>query len=86
MVHILIEVPGALKQYGRAFVFVPRAQPMRWSNLKASAGLNAYATLLIILTSGSDTGLVKSTKLARLKYRLLGGLRWFRRPPLVAEK
>ena len=58
MVHILIEVPGALKQYGRAFVFVPRAQPMRWSNLKASAGLNAYATLLIILTSGSGTGLV----------------------------
>ena len=28
----------------------------------------------------------ESNKLARLKYRLFGGLRWFRSPPLVAEK
>ena len=50
-----------------------RAQAMRWSNSKAISGHNAYS-MVLTLTSGSDTGLLESIEASRLKYALLGAL------------
>ena len=50
-----------------------RAQAMRWSNSKAISGHNAYS-MVLTLTSGSDTGLLESIEASRLKYALFGAL------------